>query len=59
MKTKTPKIQKPSYTIKIGTSYGYNLVGEYPSKAAAKRAIAALRETTYPFACMKVVAKEW
>lgn len=59
MKNQTPKTPKPSYTIKLGTSYGYNLIGEYPSKAAANRAIKELRATAYPFACMKVVVKEW
>ena len=55
---KKPATPRPHYTIRLGTSYGYNDIGEYKSQAAAKRDIAMLRATAYPHACMKVVKLE-
>ena len=49
--------KKPLYTVRLGLSYGWQDLGEYPSKAAAKRAIEQYR-ATYPYACLRVVEVE-
>ena len=49
--------KKPIYTVRLGVSYGWQDLGEYPSKAAAKRALEQYR-VAYPVACLRVAALE-
>ena len=46
--------KKLLYTVRLGLSYGWQDFGEYPSKAAAKRALEQYR-ATYPYACLQIV----
>ena len=56
-KTMKNQNKKPIYTVRLGVSYGWQDLGEYPSKAAAKRALEQYR-VAYPVACLRVAALE-
>lgn len=46
---------KHTYTVRVFGRNGAHDLGEYPSKAAAKRAMEQLRATEYPHRCMRII----